>query len=248
MSRTHVTIVTGASRGLGHAITAQRLREGQRVLTLQRQPSPTLAGDLEQWACDLAEPVPVAARLRAWIAALPRDGTLASLALVNNAALLVDPGPLAQADAAQVAAAVRVGLEAPLVLTQAFLAASADLAVPRKVLNISSGLGRFAMAGSTVYCAVKAGIDHASRALALEEAARPHGAKIVSLAPGVIDTDMQLQLRSADAAAFPERERFAALREKGQLSSPAAAAAKVLACLDRADFGAQPVADVRDVA
>ena len=131
-------------------------------------------------------------------------------------------------------------------ISSAFLRASADLAVPRKVLNISSGLGRYAMAGSAVYCAAKAGLDHLSRAVALEQAARPNGAKIVSLAPGVIDTDMQLQLRNADPLVFAEAARFASLKAEGRLDSAEAAAAKVLAWLDRPDFGANPIGDVRD--
>ena len=49
-----------------------------------------------------------------------------------------------------------------------------------------------------------------------------------------------------DPAQFPERERFVALQSAGQLDSPAQAAAKVLRYLARADFGANPVADVRD--
>jgi NAD(P)-dependent dehydrogenase (short-subunit alcohol dehydrogenase family) len=102
------------------------------------------------------------------------------------------------------------------------------------------------MAGSAAYCAIKAGLDHLARALALEQAALPNGAKVVSLAPGVIDTDMQVQLRQADAGLFPERERFAQLHASGQLDSPATAAAKVLGYLARPDFGDQPVADVRD--
>ena len=102
------------------------------------------------------------------------------------------------------------------------------------------------MAGSAVYCAAKAGLDHLSRAVALEEAERPHGAKIVSLAPGVVDTDMQLQLRSADPQAFGERGRFASPKAEGRLDSAEAAAAKVLAWLERADFGTSPVGDVRD--
>ena len=57
---------------------------------------------------------------------------------------------------------------------------------------------------------------------------------------------MQVQLRSADAARFPERERFIGLKDNGQLDSPAQAAAKLLAYLDRADFGSNPVGDVRD--
>ena len=67
-----------------------------------------------------------------------------------------------------------------------------------------------------------------------------------SLAPGVIDTDMQVQLRGADAGQFPDIGNFIGLKEKGALASPQDAAAKVLGFLARADFGANPVADVRD--
>lgn len=245
---TAVNIVTGASRGLGHAVVRQLLARGERVLTLQRRPDPQLAapdGQLEQWACDLAHPAEVAERLERWVAALPRAG-LAALTLINNAAGLARMAPLGEIEAADLAGALRVGLEAPMLLTAAFLRASADVMAPRKVLNVSSGLGRRAMAGSAVYCAAKAGLDHLSRAVALEEAARPHGARIVALAPGVIDTDMQVQLRGADPAAFADRETFVQLKAQGRLDSPEAAAAKLLAFLDRADFGQQPVADVRD--
>jgi NAD(P)-dependent dehydrogenase (short-subunit alcohol dehydrogenase family) len=90
-------------------------------------------------------------------------------------------------------------------------------------------------------------MDHLTRALALDEAQRPNGAKLVSLAPGVIDTDMQAHLRAGDPVAFPELANFVSLKEKGQLTSPEDAAARVLAYLNRADFGSNPVADVRDV-
>jgi NAD(P)-dependent dehydrogenase (short-subunit alcohol dehydrogenase family) len=69
---------------------------------------------------------------------------------------------------------------------------------------------------------------------------------VVSLAPGIIDTDMQVQLRGADETLFPERARFAGFKDGGLLASPQDAAAAVLGYLDRADFGANPVADVRD--
>jgi NAD(P)-dependent dehydrogenase (short-subunit alcohol dehydrogenase family) len=93
---------------------------------------------------------------------------------------------------------------------------------------------------------VKAGLDHFTRAVALDEAQRPHGAKLVSLAPGVIDTDMQAQLRSAPPEGFPDQPVFQNLKAGGQLSSPEDAAKRVLAWLERPDFGANPVADVRD--
>jgi len=154
--------------------------------------------------------------------------------------------PLSASDPADLAQALRVGLEAPLLLTAAFLRASESWELPRKVLNISSGLGRRAMASQAGYCAAKAGMDHFTRCLALDEARKPQGARVCSLAPGVIDTDMQMQLRGAEPEAFPDQDNFIGLKNRGQLSSPADAASRVLAWLARPDFGANPVADVRD--
>ena len=133
-----------------------------------------------------------------------------------------------------------------MLMCAAFLAATQGWTqLPRKVLNISSGLGRRAMASSSAYCAAKAGMDHFTRCMALDEALLPHGAKVCSLAPGVVDTGMQVQLRGADPAAFPDRANFAGLHAQGQLASPQAAAGRVLSHLARADFGAEPVADAR---
>jgi NAD(P)-dependent dehydrogenase (short-subunit alcohol dehydrogenase family) len=248
----HLTILTGASRGLGLAMATQLLQPGQQLLTLSRQRNDALQARadatgvaLEQWAADLGAPADVAARLAAWLAALDGAG-FASVTLINNAAALSEPLTLADSAAAGLANSVRVGLEAPLLLTAAFLHATAGWPGARRVLNISSGLGRRAMAGAAAYCAIKAGLDHLSRALALEEAALPNGAKVVSLAPGVIDTDMQVQLRGADPLRFPEQQRFAALKAGGLLDTPAQAAAKVLALLARPDFGSDVIADVRD--
>ena len=248
----HVFVITGASRGLGAALAAQLLDPGHRLLCIARRNPPEFQAEadgrtapVEQWNVDLAEPAPVASRLAIWLAALD-PARVASATLVNNAAALNRVGPIDASEDADIAASLRVGLEAPVLLTAAFLRATRDWRVPRSVLNISSGLGRRAMAGASAYCAVKAGLDHFTRAVALDEANRPHGARIVSLAPGVIDTDMQVQLRSADPAGFPERQTFVGLKQGGQLTSAHDAAARVIAFLRRPDFGANPIADVRD--
>ena len=140
---------------------------------------------------------------------------------------------------------MRVDLEAPMLLAAAFLQATAGWKVPRRILNISSGLGRRAMASQAAYCAAKAGLDHFSRCIALEQARQDNGARICSLAPGVIDTDMQVQLRGADPDLFPDMGNFVGLKDKGMLTSPEEAARRVLAFLERSDFGVDPVADVR---
>jgi NAD(P)-dependent dehydrogenase (short-subunit alcohol dehydrogenase family) len=247
-----LVILTGASRGLGRAMAERLLAADRLLLTISRRPDPSLerpakerGAALEQWSLDLAHDVGAAARLEAWLRR--QDAAhLRAATLINNAGLLGRVGPLQEADADSIAAALRVGLEAPAVLAGAFLRATDGWSVPRKVLNISSGAGRRAIAGWSVYCAAKAGLDHLSRVMAEDEARRPNGAKVVSLAPGVIDTDMQGEIRSADAAGFPDQPRFMELKASGQLAPADDAAARVLAYLARPDFGANPVADVRD--
>jgi benzil reductase ((S)-benzoin forming) len=247
-----LTILTGASRGMGLALAGQLLTPGHTLLCLSRtlnaelqQRAEAAGAPLLQWTQDLADGTAAAARLRAWLTAQPA-GAFSSATLINNAGVIPRIGPLRDADADDLATALRVGLEAPMLLTAAFLGATEGWAVPRKVLNISSGLGRRAMASQAGYCAAKAGMDHFTRCVALDEAGRPHGAKVCSIAPGVIDTDMQVQLRGADALAFPDQAGFISLKAKGQLASPAEAAARLLKYLARPDFGDNPVADVRD--
>lgn len=253
----HLTILTGGSRGMGLAMARQSLRPDGHLLCLSRHVNTALADEahrldatLTQWTQDLADTTGAAQRLEDWLQEHGGAG-FASATLINNAGVIPRIGPLDACPPDELANALRVGLEAPMQLTAAFLRATgawvdAGWRGPRKVLNISSGLGRRAMAAQAPYCAAKAGMDHFTRCSALDEAQRPHGARLVSLAPGVIDTDMQVQLRSGDPAAFPDVGRFQDLKQQGQLSAPDDAAARVLAWLERPDFGNNPVADVRD--
>lgn len=247
----NLTILTGASRGMGLVMAQQLAQPGARLLCISRKRNPDLQSQadaagavLEQWSADLTDGAPVAQRLQGWLEALdPR--TLASATLINNAGVLSPLVAVRHSEPSALAQALRVGVEAPLQLCAAFLGATRQWAVPRRVLNISSGLGRRAMASSAAYCAAKAGMDHFTRCLALEEAAQANGAKVCSLAPGVIATDMQLQLRSADAAHFPDLATFQGLHAGGQLSSPKDAAQRVLAYLNSPTFGQDAVGDVR---
>lgn len=245
-----LVIVTGASRGLGLAVAQQLLDPQRRLLTISRRPDAGLAEQaarqgaaLEQWSLDVAAPETVP-RLESWLRRLAADGFERAV-LINNAGVLGGVGPAEAMDAASLAQVLRVGLEAPALLTAAFLRATRSWRAERRVLNVSSGAGRVAISGWAAYCAAKAGLDQFARVVALDEALLPNPAKIVSLAPGVIDTDMQAQLRASDERGFPTLQRFKDFKATGQLLAPAEAAARLVAFLDRNDFGATPVADVR---
>ncbi len=248
----HLFILTGASRGMGLAMARQLLQPGNTLLCISRSTDETLADQarqtgahLVQWTQDLAIGSHASARLEQWLREQSVQ-TFATVSLINNAGVIPRIGPLSGADADDLGRALRVGLEAPMQLTSVFLRATQSWPGVRRVLNISSGLGRRAMASQAAYCAAKAGMDHFTRCVALDEAAKTNGAKVCSLAPGVIDTGMQDQLRAAGSDAFPDLPAFVSLKTTGSLASPEEAAARVLAVLMRPDFGVNAVADVRD--
>ena len=252
-----LTIITGASRGLGEAMALALLRQPHHsVLHLARSHSETLAqtaaehhNRLEQWQCDLSDPQPVAQRLRQWLQQLPA-GQYAELRLINNAASQpAQIAPLADTDWGDISRTLRVGLEAPMVLTSAFLQASRALAaqgVRCKVLNISSsaGLERYALGSLASYSASKAALDQFTRCLALEEAAQPHGAQVAAIHPGVVDTAMHNQLRSTSAEQFPAVGAYASLKTSGQVRSAQDTAATLLDSLASSHFGQQPVVEL----
>ncbi len=249
-----VVIVTGASKGLGAALVLRLLSPERRLVGIARTANDALAASarakgawLDWYLQDLAD-VDATDALAASIAAgLPRDADF--YALVNNAALADPIGPVAGLDAARVAASINVNVTAAMLFTTRFLAATAPLDAERRVLNISSGLARRPMDGTAAYCTGKAALDMFTRCINVE----PHDparalrkAKAASLAPGVIDTGMQVVLRSQDASSFPAGQNFRAMKDDGRLSSPDDVAAKIADYLQRDDFGSKELDDIRD--
>ena len=64
---------------------------------------------------------------------------------------------------------------------------------------------------------------------------------------GVIDTDMQGQIRATSLAHFPLRQRFDALKQSGELAAPPRVARQLLDFMLSKDFGRDPVADLRQL-
>ena len=231
-------VLTGHSRGLGAAIAAELAGRGIAVLALAREPRAELAG-MTQMPLDLSDTT----ALSAWLAGGALQAFLAdadTALLVNNAGMLQPVGPLPGQAPDEVARAISLNVAAPLMLAAAVAAAGA---AERRVLHVSSGAGRNAYPGWAVYCASKAALDHHARAAALDEAA---GLRVVSLAPGVIDTDMQASIRATSVDQFPLRERFRELKASGALLSPEDCAQRLVEFALSPDFGATAVADLRD--
>ncbi|SAK67578.1 short chain dehydrogenase [Caballeronia pedi] len=246
MSHKTRAILTGHTRGLGAALAELLLAQGVDVLAISRQRNDELAarhpGKLQEIELDLAD----LHKLTEWLSgdALPRFVAGAErVLLINNAGMLAPVGSLATQEAATVVRAVSLNVAAPMTLAAAVVQAS-EQAADTRIVHISSGAARSAYPGWSVYCATKAALDHHARAVALDG----HRAlRIASVAPGVVDTDMQAEIRGTDPERFPMRERFEALKRDGQLSTPEASARKVIDHLLSDAFGDTPTVDVRDL-
>ncbi|WP_144657959.1 SDR family oxidoreductase [Achromobacter dolens] len=245
-----IAILTGASRGIGAAMARGLAKPGTRLITLARREDPELAAyarsqdaQLEQVSVDLSDLAAAEAAARRICDTLPRDAR--RYLLINNAGT-VHPvsGTDALIDGPAIAAAFNLNVTAVMLLTARFLAAVEDVKADRRVLNISSGAGRNPNAGWGVYCATKAALDMYSRVVKQEQG--ENGARVVSLAPGIVDTDMQAAIRSSDPKSFPALAKFQDFHATGKLSSPANVASRILAYLDRDDFGATEIDDIRN--
>jgi NAD(P)-dependent dehydrogenase (short-subunit alcohol dehydrogenase family) len=237
---TTAAVVTGHSRGLGAALAAELLARRIPVLGISRRGNDVLrashAADLTEVKLDLSDTVAATRWMNG--GALPDflRGVGRPL-LVNNAGLLEPIGPMDAQDAADVGRAVAVNVAAALMLSVAFTRHTTGVS-DRRILQISSGAGRKAYAGWSVYCATKAALDHHARCVALD---RTPGLRISAVAPGVIDTDMQALIRESSDDNFPDRPRFVAMHREGKLRSAPQVARAIIELFLSEEFGREPV-------
>lgn len=239
-------ILTGHTRGLGAAIAEELLARKIPVLGLARTLNDDLAQryrrTLDQVELDLAD----AAGLAQWLLGneLFRfvSGS-AGVLLINNAGVLQPVGPIETQTPAAIARAVALNVAAPLMLASAVVAATPHIS-DRRILHVSSGAARTAYPGWSIYCATKAALDQHARAVALDHTP---GLSICSLAPGVIDTAMQAEIRATPEERFPLRARFDALKCDGALATPEDSARRLVDYLLGDSFGQAPLADLREL-
>jgi len=238
-------ILTGHSRGLGAAIANDLLQRGIPTLALSRRANAELGEAqhalLTQVEIDLGNDEALAA----WLGTAALQQFIAgteTILLINNAGTVQPVGPSETQAPSAIAQAVSLNVAAPLMLFAALAALRGKAEL--RAAHISSGAGRKAYAGWNIYCATKAALDHHARAV-IED--KGPGIRICSLAPGVIDTDMQAEIRSSAEAKFPLLADFVAMKRDGALAKPADAAAKIVRYLLSDQFGNDAITDIRQV-
>lgn len=239
----NVYIITGASKGIGFELAKQLSNKGHFVIGIAR--TITKLDGVKFIRADLSETEKLEALMDEIIAVSPREAV--SFTLINNAGMVDPIGLIGNVHAGEMTKAIAVNLTAPMVLSNAFISVLKNFQGVKRIVNISSGAGRNAYEGWGTYCTTKAGLDHFSRVVALEQANAEYPVGIVSMAPGIIDTGMQETIRGSKEEAFPLLDRFIDYKEKGLLSSAEQTAGQLIAFMANVNFKtAGPIADLRD--
>ena len=215
-------VITGASRGLGAGLARDFAGRGMK-LGLCARSAPVLPDGPEVVAAELdVRDEEAVERFAAGVAA--RLGPIDLW--INNAGVLEPIRPLVDAPADEWARHIEINVLGVARGSAAFCRHRRGVGPGGTLVNISSGAGRKGYFGWSAYCAGKAAVDRMSECLALEEATA--GTRVLSVAPGIIDTRMQEQIRASTAADFPEVERFVRMKEEGRFSSTEWVAARLV--------------------
>lgn len=216
MSKTY--IITGVSRGIGKALAEHFLSKNQSVIgigrtnTIQNPNFHFIELDLLDSSSILNFQLPTTES--------------EEIILINNAGIIGDIERISVMKTDCIDEIMQVNVIAPIRLTRK-ISQFCGNEKQFTLVNISSGAGKRPIPSWAGYCASKAAIDLFSHTFLLEERELGKSTKVYSVAPGVIDTDMQVQIRATAENSFSSLENFQNLKSDNKLETPERIALKL---------------------
>ncbi|WP_066757273.1 SDR family NAD(P)-dependent oxidoreductase [Crocinitomix algicola] len=234
-----IAYITGTSRGIGRAIAELLLQEGYMVYGIGR------TNEIQHHHffpinLDLSD-------LKA-VEAFFFDAVGREVILINNAGIIGEIGPIGVIANHTIQSVMTVNALAPQMLINKFIDTyrKQDI-IKGQIINISSGAGKYPIDGWANYCASKAAIDIYSETIDLEfKLHQLHNWHIHSIAPGVVDTGMQSEIRSSNPELFKSHQKFIDLKADNELNKPENVATKLYEVIADPKRFDQTIISVRD--
>jgi benzil reductase ((S)-benzoin forming) len=227
----HLFLITGTTQGIGKALMAAALQQPNSFVVGLSRGAPFLWANRQNIRIDLNASDDIGPALKHIDLQGQPTGGLTHTVLINNAGVLDPIAPIGDCDDRLLAQNIQVNLIAPLILSRHFFQFSHAFPGRKWIVNITSGASRTPYYGWSAYGAAKAGLDMATRALAVEFAHIDPTYAVCAVAPGVVDTAMQEQIRTRTREQFAQVDKFLALKASGTLQPPEHVASNVIRLL-----------------
>ncbi|MBN8237226.1 (S)-benzoin forming benzil reductase [Halobacillus kuroshimensis] len=230
-------VITGTSRGLGEAVAEKFMKQGVHVLGISRSGNAKLdalngekAGSFEHIEADLNDPADLKN-----VAAVVKEKVFHEQSeyvyVVNNAGVVEPIETAGNLDAEAVQKHMQINVTAPILLINELLPAASEASVKLGIVMVTSGAAEKSIHGWSVYSSSKAALNRFTETLALEQEGSGH--TILAFSPGVMDTDMQQEIRSSSESAFADVDKFKKMKEENVLRSPEEVAEVLMNLLDQ---------------
>jgi NAD(P)-dependent dehydrogenase (short-subunit alcohol dehydrogenase family) len=217
--RGKTALITGGGRGIGRAVALMMGASGAGVVVMAR--------GRDQIEATVRDIQAAGGQARAIAADIGRESDVRRLfdeagpidILVNNAGIIEPIAPVASAPPEAWLHDIEINLYGVFLTCHYALPAMLDAGWGR-IVNVSSGAARGTTIGWSAYSAAKAGVEALTGVLAREVGDR--GVHVNAVRPGIVDTDMQVEIRASSEEDFgaDNLARFRGYKERGQLRAP----------------------------
>lgn len=207
-------LITGAGSGIGRACVYRASQSGFEIYATSRTPE-----KLEQLKTEIPDITIIPADISSESGRLHIVNSINTEInyVIHNAAWLQDPCGFEELELNDFRKSLLTNVEPLIFLTQNLIPYLSKEKKQTRILCISSGAAKTAIQGITNYCISKAAALMAAECLKAE--LTQYNILVNNYFPGVVDTDMQKTLRSADSSVFPYAPEFRKLYQNQQLAS-----------------------------
>jgi len=232
--------ITGSSKGLGKAIAELLLQNSNNIIYGLSRSNNIIHDNFIYIDIDLSDIEKISKYI------FPQITNANKISLINNAGVIGEIKTVGNKNALKISETFNINSISPNLLMNQFINQFQDLPIEKSIINISSGAGRHPINSWAEYCASKAALDMFSSVIAQEQISKENPFFTFSVAPGIIDTEMQNEIRLSTHNDFDKLDYFKDLKKNNLLSSAKEIASKISKILENPTQFKNTLLDVRD--